>query len=101
MEQDGRRVEHGIHGIDRATRWAGVLLCWAHAAAMALTAAEAMLRSATDWWVVTWAATAVLFITWALLRAAQKRLLRRAASGEDGQDDPSSPEESTHYDRAA
>ncbi|MEU5289290.1 hypothetical protein N7925_35785 [Streptomyces sp. CA-278952] len=68
---------------------------------MALTAAEAMLRSPTNWWAVTWAATATLFITWALLRAAQKKLLRRAAEDEDGQGDPSSPEEPTHYDRAA
>ncbi|MFJ1800713.1 hypothetical protein [Streptomyces sp. NPDC088180] len=68
---------------------------------MALTAAEAMLRSATNWWAVTWAATAALFITWSLLRAAQKKLLRRAADDEGGQGDPSSPEEPTHYDRAA
>ncbi|MFI6143662.1 hypothetical protein ACIBCC_36415 [Streptomyces griseus] len=72
MEQDGRRAKRRIHGIDRATRWAGILLCWAHAVAMALTAAEAMLRSATNWWTVT-----------------------------DEQGDPSSPEEPTHYDRAA
>ncbi|MET9708358.1 hypothetical protein [Streptomyces griseus] len=101
MEQDGRRAKRRIHGIDRATRWAGILLCWAHAVAMALTAAEAMLRSATNWWAVTWAATAVLLITWAFLRAAQKKFLRRAADYEDEQGDPSSPEEPTHYDRAA
>ncbi len=101
MGQDGPGARLGLRRIDRATRWVGILLCWAHAAAMALTAAEAVLRSTAGWWTVAWAVTAALFVTWALLRAAQKRLLRLADGGESGGADPCCPEESTCYDRAA
>lgn len=101
MEQDGPRERAGFRAVDHATRWAGILLCWAHAAAMVLTAAEAMLGPTSGWWVVTWALTAVLFIAWALLRLAQKRLHRPTAGAECGDADPCCPEEPLHYDRAA
>lgn len=102
MEQDGLEARPGRRRIDRATRWAGVLLCWAHGTAMVLTVTEAAIRPTAGWWAVTWALTAALFITWTLLRAAQKRFLRRIAGTEgEGGEDPRFPEEPTHYDRAA
>ncbi|MGW8489964.1 hypothetical protein [Streptomyces sp. NPDC055886] len=103
QQQRGARcgARSGLRRIDRATRWAGIALCWSHATAIALTAAEAVFRTDADWWVISWALTAASLVVWALLRAAQKRLLRRAASSEDGEADPCSPEEPPLYDRAA
>ncbi|MGW4628467.1 hypothetical protein [Streptomyces rubiginosohelvolus] len=105
MEQQQRGARRGarfsLRRIDRATRRAGIALCWSHATAIALTAAEAIFRTGTDWWVVSWVLTAALLVVWAMLRAAQKALLRGAASSEGGETDPCSPEEPPHYDRAA
>ncbi|MEI7032560.1 hypothetical protein [Streptomyces pratensis] len=101
MRQDGPRAQPGFRGINRATRGAGALLCWAHAIALILTAAEALHRSTAGWWAASWALTAGLFLAWAALRAAQKRLLRRTADPEDGGSDPTFPEGPTDYDRAA
>ncbi|MFH9125759.1 hypothetical protein [Streptomyces globisporus] len=101
MEQQQRRVRTGFRRIDRATRWAGILLCWAHATAMTLTAAEAVRDTTTDWWAVSWALTATLFIAWALLRAAQKKLSRTSACKEDEESGPCWPEDPPQYDRAA
>ncbi|MGW8487420.1 hypothetical protein [Streptomyces sp. NPDC055886] len=101
MEQQQRRARTGFRRIDRATRCAGILLCWAHATAMALTAAEAVRDTTTGWWAVSWALTATIFVAWALLRAAQKRLSRTNACNEDEENSPCSPGEPTHYDRAA
>lgn len=91
MGQDGPGARLDLRGIDRATRWAGVLLCWAHATAMALTAAEAVLRSTAGWWAVAWAVTAALFVTWVLLRAFQKGPLRLADDSESGGSRPLLP----------
>ncbi|WP_411078937.1 phage holin family protein [Streptomyces sp. cmx-18-6] len=81
MEQDERRSRPDLCGIERTTHWAGVLLCYAHAVAMLLTAAVAFIEPAAAWWSVAWVAawvlTGVLLIVWALLRAGQKRRLRR------------------------
>ncbi|MEU0620417.1 hypothetical protein ABZ329_06065 [Streptomyces rubiginosohelvolus] len=96
-----RGARFGLRRIDRATRRAGIALCWSHATAIALTAAEAIFRTATGWWVISWALTATLLVIWVLLRAAQKGLLRRGAGSEGKEPDPCSPEEPPHYDRAA
>ncbi|MBK3531258.1 hypothetical protein JHN61_22745 [Streptomyces sp. MBT67] len=101
MEQHQRGARFGLRRIDHATRWAGIALCWSHATAIALTATGAILRTAADWWVVAWALTAALLISWALLRAAQKGLLRRAVGSGGGEAHPCSPEEPADYDRAA
>ncbi len=76
-------------------------LCWSHATAIALTATEAILRTDTYWWAFTWALTAALLIFWALLRAAQKGLLRGTVGSGGGEGHPCSPEEPADYDRAA
>ncbi|MET8841166.1 hypothetical protein ABZW67_13860 [Streptomyces rubiginosohelvolus] len=96
-----RGARFSLRRIDRATRRAGIALCWSHATAIALTAAEAIFRTGTGWWVISWVLTAALLVIWALLRAAQKGLLRRSAGSEGKEPDPCSPEEPPHYDRAA
>ncbi|MET8882246.1 hypothetical protein [Streptomyces rubiginosohelvolus] len=101
MEQQQCGARSGLRRIDRITRKVGIALCWSHAIAIALTAAEAILRTATSWWVISWALTAALLVIWVLLRAAQKGLLRGAASTAGREADPCSPEEPPHYDRAA
>ncbi|MGW3334240.1 hypothetical protein ACWDF9_27270 [Streptomyces rubiginosohelvolus] len=101
MEQHQRGARSGLRRIDRATRWTGMTLCWSHATAIALTATEAILRTAANWWVVAWGLTAALLIAWALLRAAQKRLLRGAVVSGGGEGHPCSPEEPADYDHAA
>ncbi|MFJ9112841.1 hypothetical protein [Streptomyces sp. NPDC102283] len=101
MGQDRLGARPGDRRITRATHWAGLLLCWAHVIAMALTAAEAVLRPTAGWWVVSWMVTAALFIAWVLLRTAEKRLLCQAAGTEDEEPDCPFPEAPTHYDRAA
>lgn len=62
---------------DRTVRLAGVLLCWAHATAIALTGVTAAVRPAAPWWDAvwtgSWALTGALLIAWALLRAEQKQ----------------------------
>ncbi|MFH9697428.1 hypothetical protein [Streptomyces globisporus] len=68
---------------------------------MTLTAAEAVRDTTTDWWAVSWALTATLFIAWALLRAAQKKLSRTSACKEDEESGPCWPEDPPQYDRAA
>ncbi|MFH8436047.1 hypothetical protein ACIF6K_14975 [Streptomyces sp. NPDC085942] len=95
MEQDGPRTSSGFRaaggagGADRATGRVGALLCWTHAIALALTAAEAVLRPPAGWWpaawIGSWALTGVLLAVWALLRAEQKRRDREARRpGRDG-----------------
>lgn len=101
MEQHQCGARPGLRRIDRATRWAGMALCWSHATAITLTAIEAILRTAANWWAAAWALTAVLLISWALLRAAQKGLLRGTVDSEGGETYPCSPEEPADYDRAA
>ncbi|MGW3331090.1 hypothetical protein ACWDF9_11155 [Streptomyces rubiginosohelvolus] len=101
MEQQQHGARSGLRRIDRTTRRVGIALCWSHAIAIALTAAEAILRTATGWWVISWALTAALLAIWALLRAAQKGLLRRAAGSEGKEPDPCWPDDPPHYDRAA
>lgn len=101
MEQHAPGARPGFRRIDRATRRAGITLCWAHATAMALTAAEALRDTGTAWWALSWGLTAALFTAWALLRALQKKLSRKGACGKDGEAGPCSPEEPTSYDRAA
>ncbi|MGW4837535.1 hypothetical protein [Streptomyces globisporus] len=105
MEQHQRGARCGARfsrrRIDRATRRAGSALCWSHATAIALTAADAIFRTGTDWWVISWVLTAALLVIWALFRAAQKALLQEAASSGGGETDPCSPEEPPLYDRAA
>ncbi|OKI70261.1 hypothetical protein AMK14_13790 [Streptomyces sp. TSRI0445] len=101
MEQQQRGARSGLRRIDRITRRVGIALCWSHAIAIALTAAEAILRTAAGWWVISWVLTAALLLIWAMLRAAQKGLLRRAAGSEGREPDPCWPEEPPHYDRAA
>lgn len=77
-------------GRDRTVRLAGVLLCWAHAAAMALTCATAAVRPAASWWDAvwtgSWALTGVLLITWAVLRAGQKQRSRPCRNDHTSQD---------------
>ncbi|MFF8984647.1 hypothetical protein ACF08E_14845 [Streptomyces globisporus] len=105
MEQQQRGARCGarfsLRRIDRASRRAGIALCWSHATAIALTAVEAIFRTGTGWWVISWALTAALLVIWALLRAAQKGLLRSAADSEGKEPDPCWPHEPPHYDRAA
>ncbi|ALU93624.1 hypothetical protein WQO_09785 [Streptomyces globisporus C-1027] len=101
MEQQQRGARSGLRRIDRTASRVGIALCWSHAIAIALTAAEAMVRTATSWWVISWALTAALFVIWVPLRATQKGLLRRVAGSEGKEPDPCSPEEPPHYDRAA
>lgn len=95
----------GFRRIDRATRWAGRSLCWAHAAAMAGTAAEALLHPTVAWWPYVWPAlwgvTGISLIAWAALRIRQKSHLQRPAQTLD--DDPGAPlpDTTVAYDRAA
>ncbi|WP_228993487.1 hypothetical protein [Streptomyces sp. DH8] len=99
MEQDGPRAGSdvrgpgGAGGTDRATGRAGALLCWTHALAMVLTAAEAVLRPPAGWWstawIGSWVLTGVLLVVWALLRADRKRRYREdGRPGGDGVPDP-------------
>lgn len=101
MEQQQCGARSGLRRIDRTTRRVGIALCWSHATAIALTAAEAIIRTAAGWWVISWVLTVALLLIWAMLRAAQKGLLRRAAGSEGREPDPCSPEEPPLYDRAA
>ncbi|MEU7328386.1 hypothetical protein [Streptomyces parvus] len=101
MEQQQCGARSGLRRIDHITRRVGIALCWSHAIAIALTAAEAILRTGTGWWVVSWVLTTALLLIWAILRAAQKGLLRRAAGSEGKEPDPCWPDEPPHYDRAA
>ncbi|MFJ1592478.1 hypothetical protein ACIOD0_19845 [Kitasatospora albolonga] len=90
MEQNKPRARPGFRRTNRATRWAGALLCWAHALALALTATEILLRPSAAWWstarIASWVLTGVLLAAWVLLRIAQKRLLRQV-DGPDRADD--------------
>ncbi|MFJ6659833.1 hypothetical protein ACIQNG_26290 [Streptomyces sp. NPDC091377] len=103
MEQDGPRARPGFRRINRATRWAGTVLCWTHATAMLLTATEVLLRPSADWWPITWSTawstTGALLIVWAILRTSQKQRLRQIAQPEGA--DGASPENGPVYDQAA
>ncbi|MFF3531446.1 hypothetical protein ACFYX5_32695 [Streptomyces rubiginosohelvolus] len=101
MEHHEPGARPGFRRIDRASRWAGILLCWAHATAMALTVVEAMRDTATRWWAVSWVLVTTVFAAWALLRAMQKKQPRESACCEGGEAGPCLPEETNHYDRAA
>ncbi|MFE3676059.1 hypothetical protein [Streptomyces griseus] len=103
MEQDGPRARPVFRRTNRATRWTGALLCWAHATAMALTATDILLRPSAGWWPATWitawAMTVALLIAWAVLRTVQKHRIHRIAQSDDT--DTSSPENGPAYDQAA
>ncbi|SER87768.1 hypothetical protein SAMN04487983_102434 [Streptomyces sp. yr375] len=61
----------------RAARWAGRLLCWTLAAAMASAAVEAVVSPSAGWWRTAWPLPWYLVpawaVLWAALRAREKR----------------------------
>ncbi|MFJ3333228.1 hypothetical protein [Streptomyces sp. NPDC086766] len=76
MNHPGRRA--GGHRIGTAVRWAGRLLCWTLAVAMAAAAVDAVFAPAAGWWragwPLPWCLVPVWALLWAVLRAREKRV---------------------------
>ncbi|MDX2677087.1 MULTISPECIES: hypothetical protein [Streptomyces] len=71
-----------------AARWAGRLLCWTLAAAMASAAVEAVVKPGAGWWRTAWPLPWYLVPVWALLWAALRaREKRTTGAGRPGADE--------------
>ncbi|WP_327314790.1 hypothetical protein [Streptomyces sp. NBC_01235] len=70
-----------------AARWAGRLLCWTLAAAMASAAVEAVFKPSAGWWRTAWPLPWYLVPAWALLWAALRAREKRTGAGRPGADE--------------
>ncbi|MFF4062077.1 hypothetical protein ACFYZ8_42530 [Streptomyces sp. NPDC001668] len=80
-------------------RWAGRLLCWSLAAAMAAAAVDITVSPHTGWWhtfwTLPWDLTCASAVAWAVLRAREK------STGGGGHDPRSEQDIHTDWDQAA
>ncbi|MFI2431896.1 hypothetical protein [Streptomyces sp. NPDC018693] len=85
-----------------AAHWAGRLLCWTLAAAMATAAVEALFSPTPHWWATIWPLPWYLVPAWALLwaaaRAHEKRTAHHVRRTDTDEDVPDAP---TDYGRTA
>lgn len=70
-----------------AARWAGRLLCWTLAAAMASAAVEAVAEPSAAWWRTAWPLPWYLAPAWALLWAALRAREKRTGADRPGVDE--------------